>query len=510
MTEQEFEEVAPDPSAMIESLRAYGYTLSTAVADLIDNSIAARATTVWVQMQWNGADSWLAIADDGHGMDRETLRDAMRLGSTSPLLERDRDDLGRFGLGMKTASLSQCRCLTVASRQDGSSPWIRRWDLDYLAHPGTIGWRLLTSCAPGSKDRLEFPHDAPSGTVVLWERMDRVVGDAELEDEGMQAYWFKLVSDLEEHLGMVFHRFLEAPRNRTGLRIVLNGEEVRPWNPFYPGHPSTEIVGRQSISIPGEDMGPVDFIGYVLPHKDRLGDELHTELRGPNGWNAQQGLYLYRNRRLIVAGGWLGLGGSRPWTQEEHYKLTRIQLDIPNSMDHLWHLDVKKSSASPPPRIRKILTGLCQNVRSRARQVFAHRARHGPRPATTEEPARPWKSLVRAQGRSYQIDRYHKLIRAVRNRIDDTAGKEFEAALRILEETVPVEQIWLDKAENPENFNQPFHGAESDELRQIIVTTYRALRRNRAESHDEAISIMSNAQEFASEEAQAIIATLSD
>ena len=507
MTLVQYEEVAPDPSAMIESLRAYGYTLSTAIADLIDNSIAAHASTVWIQMRWDGADSWISIADDGNGMDEVTLRDAMRLGSTSPLLQRDEDDLGRFGLGLKTASLSQCRRLTVRSRPDGNSDWTRRWDLDHLANPDTTGWHLLMSCADGSQERLSLPVDAQSGTVVLWEQLDRLVGDAEPDDERMKEHWFELAAELEEHLSMVFHRFLEARANDGRLKILINGREISPWNPFYQAHPATEKVGEQSLQrLSGVD-GTVHFTGFVLPHKDKLGDQLHRDLRGPKGWNAQQGFYLYRNRRLIVSGSWLGL---ESWTQEEHYKLARIQLDIPNSMDHLWQLDVKKSSASPPPRLRKELTGLAQSVRRRAREVFAFRAKYGPRAQRRQETDRPWKSVKMAGGRTYRIDRQHELIRAVAKKVKQTAGREFETALRILEETVPVEQIWLDKAEHPEDFNQPFYGTGGSELRDIIETFYRLLRRNRAKSHEDAIAILGNSQEFTSDEAQSIIGTLEE
>jgi len=504
----QYEEVPPDPSAMIESMRAYGYNLATAIADLIDNSIAARASNVWVRMEWNGEDSWISVADDGGGMGQEELRNAMRLGSTNPLLERRADDLGRFGLGLKTASLSQCRRLSIRSRRNGLEEWTRRWDLDYLARPEASGWRLLLKCAEGSEERLILPHRGESGTIVLWERMDRIVGDAGRDDRGMQDHWHRLAEELEEHLSMVFHRFLEASARDQRVHIFLNGNKLEAWNPFEEGHAATELIGQETLEVPGSDGGRVEFRGYVLPHKDKLGPELHQALRGPKGWNAQQGFYLYRNRRLIVSGTWLGLGGSRPWTQEEHYKLARIRLDIPNSMDQLWQLDVKKSSASPPPQLSKALTGLAQTVRNRARAVFAHRAQHGSRPAARQEIERPWRSVKQSGGRSYRIDRKHSFIRAVMDAVSDEAGVELEAMLRILEETVPVEQIWLDKAEHPEEFNTPFYGTAGGDLKHVIVVAYKAVRRNRGLSHEEAIKTLLTAQEFNSDECRAIIATL--
>lgn len=218
---------------MIESMRAYGYTLSTAIADLIDNSIAAEADNVWVHLHWAGADSWISVSDDGQGMDEVALRNAMRLGSQSPLAKRDPDDLGRFGLGLKTASLSQCRRLSVRSKMDRQAGWVRRWDLDYLALPDTSGWRLLMTCAPGSEDRLKLRAEAPTGTVVLWEALDRIVGDAGKDDPKVHDHFLRLAEELEQHLAMVFHRYLAGPGRR--LRIHLNERPVEPWDPFLAG-----------------------------------------------------------------------------------------------------------------------------------------------------------------------------------------------------------------------------------------------------------------------------------
>lgn len=499
-----YEDVPPDASAMIESMRAYGYTLSTAIADLIDNSIAAEAGHVWIRLHWAGPDSWISVADDGKGMDEAALRDAMRLGSRSPLAERDPEDLGRFGLGLKTASLSQCRRLTVHSRRADETGWIRRWDLDYLALPETKGWRLLTSCAPGSEHRLELPQEASTGTVVLWEILDRIVGDAGKDDRKVHDHFLKLAEDLQDHLAMVFHRFLGTPGRR--LRIYLNDRLVEPWDPFLEHHSATQPTPEELIPIPGHEE-PIRVRGFVLPHKDRLGDEAHRQASGVAGWNAQQGFYLYRNQRLIVAGSWLGLGGGRPWTQEEHYKLARIRLDVPNSMDHLWQLDVKKSSAVPPPIAADRLRGLAQTVRTDARSVFAHRGRYGTRTQRAAY-ARPWKA-VRTSGRlTYRIDRKHPLVAAVIRAVEGVAKNEIEAALRIVEETVPIEQIWLDKAEQPEEFAAPFHGTTSRQLRTLLDIAYRTIRRIRGASHEETIAILLDSEEFGGEEAQSIIGSI--
>src|SRR5262245_18928842 len=105
----EYDDVPPNAPSLVNSMCASGYDLDSAVADIIDNSISARATSVRIIVHEDGESSWIAIADDGWGMDDETLRNAMTFGCIDPEEARAPDDLGRFGLGLKTASLSQCR-----------------------------------------------------------------------------------------------------------------------------------------------------------------------------------------------------------------------------------------------------------------------------------------------------------------------------------------------------------------------------------------------------------------
>jgi hypothetical protein len=500
----EYDEVAPDASAMIESMRAYGYTLSAAIADLIDNSIAAGCSTVWLHFQWSGADSWIRVTDDGRGMDEGELRDAMRLGSRNPLQARAPTDLGRFGLGLKTASLSQCRRLTVASRRAPGFDLIRRWDLEHLSRGDVKGWQLLKAAHRGSETRVRIPEELRHGTVVLWEVLDRIVGNAEVANQRIHRHFQDLIEQVEAHLAMVFHRYLDGIKPR--LRIFINDQKVAPWDPFVERHPATDPTPEELIPLPGFD-DPIVFRGFVLPHKDRLGDGEHRAASGPAGWNAQQGFYLYRNERLIIAGSWLGLGGSRPWTKEEHYKLARIRVDIPNTMDHLWQLDVKKSTAQPPPLIKDRLTGLADGVRKNARAVYAHRGKYGPR-TRKEELHRPWKVVRKPGVVSYRIDRDHPIVSAIARAASRELREELETMLRILEETVPVEQIWLDASENPEGRVRPFHGITSGQMRSLVEIAYGALRRNRSLDHQQAIAELLSCEEFSGDEPRAIIATL--
>lgn len=491
---------------MIESMRAYGYTLPTAIADLIDNSIAANCTTVWLDTWWSGAESWITLTDDGEGMSEPQLRDAMRLGSQNPLLDRDPTDLGRFGLGLKTASLSQCRRLTVVTRPASNRRYVRRWDLDHLSKADVHGWQLLKSAHPDSIASTRRIDDLERGTAVVWEVLDRIVQSASKDDAKLRAHFLRSVVEVEQHLAMVFHRYLSGQRRR--LKILVNDHELKTWDPFLEGHPATTMTPEEQILLPGHDA-TILVRGFILPHKDKLRPESFLEGSGPAGWNAQQGFYLYRNERLILPGSWLGLGGSRPWTKEEQYKLARIRLDIPNSMDHLWHLDVKKSHATPPPLVRERLLGLAQNIRQKAREVFAHRGKYGPR-AKKHEYDRPWKSTKRSGRITYRIDRKHPLVAAVISEVGSANADTLEGMLRVIEETVPVQQIWLDAAESPEDASAPFHGSSTRERRAVLVTAYKAIRRNRGTHHEATLDLLRGCEEFADEDSHAIIATLGE
>lgn len=134
-------DMPPFAPVLMESTRAMGYSLEAAVADIVDNSIAAKADTVKIQFSPYTAVPFVSILDNGCGMTKSEINDAMRYGSQSSLNERESSDLGRFGLGLKTASLSQCRCLTVISKQDRKVE-ARRWDLDEIYKKGS--WALIS------------------------------------------------------------------------------------------------------------------------------------------------------------------------------------------------------------------------------------------------------------------------------------------------------------------------------------------------------------------------------
>lgn len=456
----------PAPSCLLESLRGLGYTLSTALADLIDNSIAAAATHADVQVHSDGGERWITLTDDGHGMDDAALEAAMRLGARDPRAERAANDLGRFGLGMKTASFSQGRRLTVASKTLGGVVSCLRWDLDQLQDGDGHAWPLFEGPAAGSESRIEHLASMDSGTVVLIENLDRLVGDQHQTDD-----LIRLLDQLDAHLAMVFHRLLVP--GRAGFRITLNGRIVKGWDPFLLGHLGKALESPEYSLIGGS---PVLAQLHVLPHRDLLSDREFTDAAGPSGWIQQQGIYVYRNKRLLVAGGWLGLGdGGRMWTRDEPHRLARIRLDILNSEDVDWKIDVRKSTATPPSRLRRQLIRLVGEARAEARRAFAGRGVL-PRNDSRDEQRLPdpWSTVRTKSGTSYKVARDHALVASILDRAGPLKP-DLLALFCLLEETLPVQRIWIDTAEEKETPRTGFADADESEVMETLRALFESL-----------------------------------
>jgi hypothetical protein len=459
---------------MIEALRGLGYSTSTALADVIDNSITAGASQVDVCFSWTDQVSRVTILDNGSGMTADQLEQAMHLGDRNPLDPRQPSDLGRFGLGLKTASFSQCRRLTVMSRKNGEVSCLR-WDLDEIAAAGGQDWDLLEGPAPESEDLLSLLPETGSGTLVTWEILDRLLTPGFREQDLLD-----LIDRVERHLAMVFHRYLEEPPTR--LRISLNGRRVQPWDPFLKNHRDTWSSPEERLRGPS---GSITVQSHVLPHRDRLDAKIYEAAAGPEGWTAQQGFYVYRQSRLLLGGSWLGLGRGRAWTKEEAHRLARIRVEISNDSDAAWKIDVRKSVARPPVEVRARLTVLAEDTRERARRVFAWRGRSLAGKTTGQPVVQAWTALHSANGVRYRIDERHPAVTLVLQEAGDLAPL-IRTMFRVIEETVPVQRIWLDTAEAKDAPRTGFTGGPPAELRQVLEVMYRNLVRRRGFTSAEA------------------------
>lgn len=457
---------APPRAAMlVEALRGLGYSTATALADIVDNSIAAEASRIDVAFTWNGERSCITVVDDGVGMSDAELERAMRLGEIDPRGPRALGDLGRFGMGLKTASFSQCRRLTVASKKSCEQREnCLRWDLDHLASANDHGWILLEGIAPGSEMLLDPLREKARGTVVLWEVLDRIVTAGYREQD-----FVDLIDRVEFHLGMVFHQFIAGSARRVA--IYLNGRPVPAWDPFMISHTATWSSPEEIISTP---TGPVVVQCHVLPHRDRLDERQIARTGGPDGWTSHQGFYVYRNRRLLVAGSWLGLGRGRPWTKEEAFRLARIRLELTNAADADWKIDIRKAVARPPVALRERLTRLAEDTRERARRVFAHRGqvnRAGGGGVPIEE---AWRAEHTKAGVRYRIDESHAAVRAVLEQAGELEA-QIRMMLRVIEETVPVQRIWLDTTEASETPRSGFAADPPADVLAVLKELYRGM-----------------------------------
>lgn len=460
LLEEGFDLAPPQAASLVESLRAFGYELPTALADLVDNSITSGARHVWIDFHWDGAASVIAVTDDGGGMTAEGLVAAMRPGSKNPRDDREPHDLGRFGLGLKTASFSQCRRVTVRTRTHGSEPVTRCWDLDHIARVND--WQLLRFADGSAEPHFQRLAGLGNGTTVLWQKLDRLAAGMDTNNERHQQIFLSRTEGVRRHLGMVFHKLMTG---RKAVEIRLNERVIEPWDPFLADEPATQTLAATRLKLRD---AIVKVQPFVLPHQSKISKSTHEAAAGPRGWNAHQGFYIYRNHRLLVPGDWLGFG----WAKEEHYKLARICIEIPNSLDHDWEIDVTKSRATPPAPLRDELRRIGERARSDAKRVYSHRgAKLTPRADTTRELL--WEPLARHNKIFYRLNRDHPLLKRTLTVSGDRPV--LNALLRLIEETVPYPHITISNSEKPGSLPGPFDHAAESQIREVMEQAFRSL-----------------------------------
>ena len=355
-------QLIPSAKRLIKSLRDMGYDFSQAVADIVDNSIEAKATLVAIDVVFDGDNSWLRIADNGTGMRPDQLREAMRYGAQR---DYDEDDLGKFGLGLKTASMSQCQCLSVASRWNPERADITAysWDLKHIER--TNRWEILAA----DKDfaPLRMPLTATTGTVVLWQRLDRILGYKLPYGEMSRKRLGQMCREIEIHLGMVFHKFLTGEVRRRRLKILVNDNEVLPWDPFCRAEPKTKALQQVRLQVEQDGIkGEVIFDPFVLPPQDDFSTpDAFRSASGPANWNQQQGFYIYRAGRMIQSGGWSNLRAP-----DEHTKLARIAVSFTPALDEAFKINVAKMRVQLPVSIRDEVKQAVTTITKIARDVY--------------------------------------------------------------------------------------------------------------------------------------------
>lgn len=448
----------PNAESLCNSKRALGYSFQAAVADVIDNSIAAGATKIeLISPPIKDPDTaYLAILDNGHGMNRQELIKAMQLACKNPSQKREDNDLGRFGLGLKTASLSQCRELIVISLKNGAIN-IASWDLDEIKREQD--WTLLLL----DKEETEFQQiisqlkKYSSGTAVIWRRFDRLRTDTGFFETAFREY----LSLTAEHLSLVFHRFLEGETKIPRISMELNGTRIKPKDPFI----KSSLSSVQNVPIYIRQGKKPDFKdsvvvkSHTLPEQSML-TESDKKKMGLSGrtLSEDQGFYIYRRGRLIHWGGWLGL---RKMTQAS--KLCRVQVDVPASLDHYWLLDIKKSRAVPPKEVTKELKNFLEHLTegSVKRQTGARNKK------VVENSL--WQTSVGSDDYSIEINRSSEYLAQFSRELTPEQNKKLSALLTMLELTLPIE--WIN-AQYVSDRAPTFQKDLKVKIREVIATYY--------------------------------------
>ncbi len=444
---------------LIESMRDIGYSLETALADVIDNSITAGARNIEILTSPDDAELKIGILDNGSGMTEAELEDAMRPGSRNPLDSRGSTDLGRFGLGLKTASFSQCRRLSVLTRKDGKLH-AAIWDLDFVADKDD--WLVqIPEDVSGLPWASRLTGD---GTLVVWEKLDRVV-----EDDGTQrglTHFARRIDEAREHLELVFHRFMAGEKGLPRISILLNGRPLEPFDPFHSTHPAT-IASPLTPEIIKVGPHEVTIQTFTLPHHKKVTPAEWEKYAGRAGYLKNQGFYLYRERRLIIYGTWFGLA-----RQGELTKLARVRIDMPNGLDAEWKIDVKKASAQPPYQVRERLRRIIETIGATSKRVYTSRGQR----LVADSRLPVWNRLQDKNDIIYRINREHPVIAAFVDVLSPERIEAFDRLMELVSSALPMDALFADLGGEPDKVGGNMLADET--LRAIVTTTTDRLRQS--------------------------------
>lgn len=449
----------PSAACLSASMRDIGYTLEAAIADLVDNSISAGANTIDIICEATGPHPAVSILDNGRGMANAELLDAMRHGSSNPKLARPSNDLGRFGLGLKTASFSQCRSLTVVSKRDGAT-CAAQWDLDVIDVADE--WILSILEEEDIRSLPYLSRLGKQGTAVIWRKLDRLVEDAagNRQDEIVN----EKLETVRRHLSLVFHRFLSGEvKGYPKITLTINGHPIEAFDPFCRRNPATQMLPEEIVCIGDAE---VRLQPFILPHHSRLTASEYDFYQDRSDFISNQGGYIYRNGRLMAWGDWFRLV-----PKGEATKLARVQIDFPNSLDEAWTIDIKKSRARPPHEVRERLRQIISHIT--ARSVTVHRGR-GQR-LFQESQAPLWERYASHDGIRFSINRQHPLIASLEEGFSSEDAKLLHTLLDSIAASLPVEMIYSDYSTHPRDIQQSqiLEGEVAERLQSLWRALYR-------------------------------------
>lgn len=430
-----YEKNEPSADVLSKSIRSMGYSMESAIADIVDNSISAGAHEVQIKFPIDPSDVYIAICDNGVGMDKTELFDAMKYGSALKGDDRKESDLGRFGMGLKSASHSQCRRLTVISKKK-KEIFGYVWDLDIVDEKKDWIMINLSKEQVSQVRHFDYLEKVTSGTVVVWKNFDFIRKETGNEYAGI----VDQQNSVSDYLSLIFHRFLSKEK-KDKLVIKVNNFSLVPFDPFLEKHNKTTV--RKSISLPIEDSKGVErtitAVPYVLPFQKDLSAEDKKLSGGIENYRTKQGYYIYRNERLIVWGTWFNRH------RDELSKYARVKVDIPNTLDDIWGIDIKKQSAKIPASIRQRLNRAVDDVMDVAVKKQTYRGRIA---KVNDDFEYVWNRIENRGNFTYAINRDSSLYRLLESKVNEDAMPFVEMVLKEIEQNIPFQQIYLDKTQD--------------------------------------------------------------
>lgn len=421
-------ELIPNANMLLESLRSVGYTEEAAIADIVDNSISAHATVIEMYFDWSSKS--IVIADNGVGMSQNDLLEAMYIGSSDPNQEREEDDLGRFGMGMKTAAFSIAKKLIVFSKQDNFYA-NAEWDLSYVEK--TNKWEVLVMTNEEQEifnnkysSKVHFS-EWSHGTLIVLDCLDKFIDYNNIDKS--KSKFYKSIMKIQNHIAMTFHRFIEE----DNLQFFVNGKLIEAWNPFYCDNRATMELALEDLF---DGKSDVQIEPYILPHRNKFSDEdEYKRAGGTRGWLGQQGFYVYRNRRLIVYGTWFG-----KFKKEPAYNLARIKLDMSSESDFEWAIDIKKSRATLPVSIEEQVIEIARLAIDKSVGVYNSRGTYNRKNTNNTTSLKyVWEQRKTSAGKyMFFLNKKHPLLIALMNNIDDDMKSLLKAYLSAVENFSPA------------------------------------------------------------------------
>lgn len=466
-------EKTPHAKMLLVALRSVGYTNNTAIADIVDNSVSGAATEIELYFDWDNRR--IIIADNGFGMDYQELMDAMEIGAADPNEMRPLEDLGRFGLGMKTASFSMAKKLLVISKKK-SIVSNAEWNLDAVTSEDK--WKIseydeseMLMILESISTYTQY-NNWEQGTLVIISELDRLIDEGNIEKSKKNFY--KMIQNIKSHIAITFHRFMEEDE----LKISVNGNEIEPWNPFWIKSPATMELAREELF---DGKNEVIVEPYILPHKNKFNSEDEfNEAAGVKDWRGHQGFYVYRNRRLLVYGTWFG-----KFKKEPAYNLARIKLDMSADSDFEWDIDIKKSKATLPVAIEEQITQIAYLAIEKSVAVYNSRGVYNRKNTANNTSLKyVWEQRKNIFGNyMFYLNKKHPMLLKILSEMDENAQKELKTYLSLIESYSPTMLSGVMDKETD------FVFSDEDKQKEILhikekIRVYRMLQYDDAEIYD--------------------------